>query len=62
MSNSALLYAIRTMVIMAKDWTCFRGLASTTLHEQGYMHDVIEIQLVYRVGNVVSLAYNHAQH
>jgi integrase len=40
----------------------FRGLASTTLHEQGYMHDAIEIQLAHTVGNAVSAAYNHAQH
>jgi integrase len=40
----------------------FRGLASTTLHEQGYMHDAIEIQLAHTVGNAVSSAYNHAQH
>lgn len=26
------------------------------------MHDAIEIQLVHRVGNAVSQAYNHAQH
>lgn len=40
----------------------FRGLASTTLHEQGYMHDAIEIQLAYTIGNSVSQAYTHAQH
>lgn len=40
----------------------FRGLASTTLHEQGYMHDAIEIQLAHTVGSSVSKAYNHAQH
>lgn len=40
----------------------FRGLASTTLHEQGYMHDAIELQLAHKAGNVVSQAYNHAQH
>jgi hypothetical protein len=28
----------------------FRGLASTTLHEQGYMHDAIEIQLLIGLG------------
>ncbi|MDR6541659.1 hypothetical protein ABIC56_001690 [Acinetobacter bereziniae] len=38
------------------------GLASTTLHKQGYMHDAIEIQLAHTVGNAVSQAYNHAQH
>lgn len=40
----------------------FHGLASTTLHEQSYMHDAIEIQLAHKVGNAVSQAYNHAQY
>ena len=40
----------------------FRGLASTTLHEHGYMHDAIELQLAHKAGNTVSQAYNHAQH
>lgn len=40
----------------------FRGLASMTLHEQGHMHDAIEIQLTHKVGNAVSQAYNHAQY
>ncbi len=40
----------------------FRGLASTTLHEQGKMPDAIEIQLAHTVGNAVSAAYNHAPH
>ena len=62
-SSNALLCAIRTM---GDNGTMtgpgFRGLASTTLHEQGYMHDAIEVQLAHRVGNAVSQAYNHAQH
>lgn len=63
LSNNALLSAIRTMGYMGKmTGHGFRGLASTTLHEQGYMHDAIEIQLAHTVGNAVSKAYNHAQH
>ncbi len=63
LSNNALLSAIRTMGYMGKmTGHGFRGLASTTLHEQGYMHDAIEIQLAHTVGNAVSQAYNHAQH
>ncbi len=63
LSNNALLSAIRTMGYNGKmTGHGFRGLASTTLHEQGYMHDAIEIQLAHRVGNAVSQAYNHAQH
>ncbi|MDR7016075.1 integrase arm-type DNA-binding domain-containing protein [Acinetobacter sp. 3657] len=62
-SSNALLCAIRTMGYNGKmTGHGFRGLASTTLHEQGYMHDAIEVQLAHRVGNAVSLAYNHAQH
>lgn len=62
-SSNALLCAIRTMGYNGKmTGHGFRGLASTTLHEQGYMHDAIEIQLAHRVGNAVSQAYNHAQH
>ncbi|RBA38482.1 MULTISPECIES: tyrosine-type recombinase/integrase [Acinetobacter] len=63
LSNNALLSAIRTMGYMGKmTGHGFRGLASTTLHEKGYMHDAIEIQLAHTVGNAVSQAYNHAQH
>jgi integrase len=38
----------------------FGGLASTILHEQGYAHDHIELQLAHAPRNVVSAAYNHA--
>ncbi len=38
----------------------FRGLASTILHEQGYQHDHIELQLAHAPRNAVSAAYNHA--
>jgi len=40
----------------------FRGLASTTLHEQGYMHEAIELQLAHEQENKISKAYNGAQH
>ena len=40
----------------------FRGLASTILHEQGYMHAAIEIQLAHADKDAVSAAYNHAEH
>ncbi|MFG0750515.1 tyrosine-type recombinase/integrase [Acinetobacter ursingii] len=62
-SSNALLCAIRTMGYNGKmTGHGFRGLASTTLHEQGYMSDAIEVQLAHKVGNAVSQAYNHAQH
>lgn len=38
----------------------FRGLASTILHEQGYEHAHIELQLAHAPRNAVSAAYNHA--
>lgn len=40
----------------------FRGLASTTLHEQGFMHEAIELQLAHEQENKISKAYNGAQH
>jgi integrase len=38
----------------------FRGLASTILHEQGFEHAHIELQLAHQERNAVSAAYNHA--
>jgi integrase len=38
----------------------FRGLASTILHERGYGHDHIELQLAHASRNAVSASYNHA--
>jgi integrase len=40
----------------------FRGIASTILHEQGYPHEHIELQLAHAPRNAVSAAYNHALH
>ena len=40
----------------------FRGLASTTLHEQGFMHEAIELQLAHEQESKISRAYNGAQH
>jgi integrase len=40
----------------------FRGIASTILHEQGYAHEHIELQLAHAPRNAVSAAYNHALH
>jgi integrase len=38
----------------------FRGIASTILHEQGYRHDIIELQLAHQERDEVSAAYNFA--
>ncbi len=40
----------------------FRGIASTLLHERGYPHEHIELQLAHAPHNAVSAAYNHALH
>lgn len=37
----------------------FRGIASTILHEQGFEHEHIELQLAHSPRNAVSAAYNH---
>lgn len=38
----------------------FRGIASTILHEEGYPHDHIELQLAHAPRNAVSESYNYA--
>jgi integrase len=61
MSNMTILKALRRMGyggIMTGHG--FRGLASTLLHEQGYDHGHIELQLAHTPRNAVSAAYNHA--
>ena len=40
----------------------FRGVASTTLHEHGFMHEAIELQLAHDADDRVSKAYNGAKH
>jgi integrase len=61
MSNNTILFALRRMGyggVMTGHG--FRGLASTLLHEQGWPHEHIEIQLAHAPRNTVSAAYNHA--
>lgn len=40
----------------------FRGVASTYLHEKGYLHEAIERQLAHGKVNKVSAAYDHSEH
>ena len=40
----------------------FRRLASTTIHEQQYLHEAIELQLAHDDSSKVSKAYNGAKH
>lgn len=61
MSNNTILFALKRMGyggVMTGHG--FRGLASTLLHEQGWPHDHIELQLAHAPRNAVSAAYNHA--
>jgi integrase len=39
-----------------------RSMASTLLHEQGWIHQAIERQLAHAERNAVSAAYNSAEH
>jgi integrase len=61
MSNMTILMGLKRMgyqgIMTGHGW---RGLASTILHERGYNHDHIEVQLAHAPRNAVSAAYNHA--
>jgi integrase len=61
MSNNTILKALDRMGYKGvMTGHGFRGLASTLLHEQGYAHEYIELQLAHTPRNAVSAAYNHA--
>jgi integrase len=61
MSNNTILKALERMGYKGEmTGHGFRGLASTLLHEKGYNHDHIELQLAHAPRNAVSAAYNHA--
>ena len=61
MSNNTILAALKRMGYKGRmTGHGFRGLESTILHEQGYAHDHIELQLAHAPRNAVSAAYNHA--
>lgn len=61
MSNNTILKALERMKYKGvMTGHGFRGLASTILHEQGYEHEHIELQLAHVPKNAVSAAYNHA--
>ena len=61
MSNNTILFALDRMGYKGRQTGHgFRGLASTILHERGFDHDHIEIQLAHTQRNAVSAAYNHA--
>lgn len=61
MSNNTILQALKRMGYKGQmTGHGFRGIASTILHEQGYAHEHIELQLAHAPRNAVSAAYNHA--
>ena len=61
MSNNTILFALYRMGYRSRmTGHGFRGVASTILHEQGWPHEHIELQLAHQPRNQVSAAYNHA--
>lgn len=63
MSNNTVLYALYRMGYRGRmTGHGFRGVASTSLNEQGYDERYIELQLAHLTGNATQRAYNHAKH
>lgn len=63
MSNNTILFALYRMGYKGRmTGHGFRGVASTILHETGYQHAHIEVQLAHLERNRVSGAYNHAEY
>jgi integrase len=61
MSNNTLLYALYRMGYRGRMTVHgFRGVASTILHEEGWSHEHIELQLAHQERDDTSAAYNHA--
>lgn len=63
MSNNTLLYALYRMGYRGRmTGHGFRGVASTVLHERGWPHQHIELQLAHQERDDTSAAYNHAHY
>lgn len=61
MSNNTLLFALYRMGYRGRmTGHGFRGVASTILHEKGWPHEHIELQLAHQERDDTSAAYNHA--
>lgn len=61
MSNNTILGALARMGYKGRmTGHGFRGVASTLLHEMGFSHAHIELQLAHQERDEVSAAYNHA--
>ncbi|MGE0806355.1 MAG: tyrosine-type recombinase/integrase [Burkholderiaceae bacterium] len=63
MSNNTILKALERMGFKGRmTGHGFRGVASTELHEMGFPHEWIELQLAHQERDQVSAAYNHASY
>ena len=62
MSENTVLGALRRMGYTKEEMVPhgFRSTASTLLHENGWDHDLIELQLAHTIGSKVSAAYNRS--
>jgi integrase len=61
MSNNTIPFALYRMGYHSRmTGHGFRGIASTILHEQGYPHEHIELQLAHSPRDEISASYNHA--
>lgn len=61
MSNNTILKALERMGYKGRmTGHGFRGIASTVLHEHGWPHEHIELQLAHQERDDTSAAYNHA--
>ncbi len=61
MSNNTILYSLYRMGYHSRmTGHGFRGVASTILHESGFRHEHIELQLAHQERDEISAAYNHA--
>ena len=61
MSNNTILAALDRMGFKGRmTGHGFRGVASTALHEHGFAHHAIEVQLAHKQRNETAAAYNHA--
>ena len=61
MSNNTILGALKRMGYAGRmTGHGFRGVASTALHEMGWAHHLIELQLAHQERDSVAAAYNHA--
>ena len=63
MSNNTVLGALRRMGFTKEEMTPhgFRSMASTLLHENGWEHEVIELQLAHSRRDKVAAAYDRSR-